>query len=70
MGKALILSLAVLAGCTNTTPTRVDNPRQVWCDSNAPRRHSIAAIEAMSRAELDTINSHNEKGKAWCQWDP
>lgn len=67
MGKALILSLLILVGCT-TTPTRVDNPKQVWCDSSAPLRYSEAAIDAMSRAELDQINTHNAKGADWCGW--
>lgn len=67
MGKALILSLLILAGCTST-PTRVDNPKQVWCDGNAPLRYSEATIDAMSRAELDQINAHNAKGQAWCKW--
>lgn len=62
--KALILSLAILAGCT-TVPAPVENPRQVWCDNNSPRRDAKADT---SRAELDEINSHNAKGALWCRW--
>jgi len=64
--KALILSLAILAGCT-TVPAPIDNPRQVWCDTNSPRRDATADT---SRAELDEINSHNRKGEKWCNWKP
>ena len=64
MGKALILSLAILAGCT-TVPAPVDNPRQVWCDTNAPRRD---ATPQTLRAVIDQINAHNAKGVLWCGW--
>lgn len=67
MGKALILCLA-LAGCVTSAP--VDNPRQVWCDHNQPRRPSQAVFEVMTRAELDAMNIHNGKGAAWCGWKP
>jgi len=65
--KALILSLAILAGCT-TVPAPVENPRQVWCDLSTPRRHTKEALSAMSRAEIDEINAFNSKGKMWCGW--
>lgn len=67
MGKALILCL-VLAGCT-TMPS-VDNPRQVWCDHNQPRRPSPAVVDAMTRPELDEVNAYNGKGARWCGWRP
>lgn len=65
MGKALILCLA-LAGCI--TPRPIDNPRQVWCDHNQPRRPSLGVIAAMSRSELDGMNSFNAQGAKWCGW--
>lgn len=69
MGKALILAALVLAGCA-TTPAPVQNPRQVWCDTNQPRRPSVASVEAMQREELDEINAYNRQGSAWCGWRP
>lgn len=66
MGKAtLMLSLMLLAACVTSGP--VADPRQVWCDHNAPRRD---ATETTPRAELDEINSHNRKGELWCGWKP
>lgn len=64
MGKALILSLAILAGCT-TVPAPVENPRQVWCDNNSPRRDATAETP---RSVIDEINTHNAKGVLWCRW--
>jgi starvation-inducible outer membrane lipoprotein len=68
MGKALILCL-LLAGCA-TTPGSVGNPRQVWCDHNQPRRPSAAVVAAMTRPELDEVNTYNGKGARWCKWKP
>ena len=65
MGKALILAL-LLAGCT-TTGRPIENPRQVWCDHNQPRRD---ATETTPRAEIDEINTHNARGALWCGWKP
>lgn len=62
--KALILTLAILAGCT-TVPAPVENPRQVWCDTNSPRRD---ATPQTPRAVIDQINAHNAKGVLWCKW--
>jgi hypothetical protein len=67
MGKVIILCLA-LAGCTTTAPT--SNPRQTWCDLNTARRPSKAVVMAMSRSELDDLNSYNAKGANWCGWKP
>lgn len=65
MGKALILlSGLLLAGCT-TVPAPVENPRQVWCDTNLPRRDATAETP---RAVIDQINAHNAKGVLWCRW--
>ena len=66
MVKALILTIVLLAGC-NTTPAPVEDPRQVWCDHNQPRRD---ATEETPRAELDEINTHNAQGVIWCGWEP
>lgn len=66
MGKALIISLAILAGCA-TTPSTVNDPRQIWCDTNSPRRDATADT---SRQEIDEINAHNAKGVLWCGWEP
>lgn len=63
--SALILAL-LLAGCT-TTAQPVQNPREIWCDTNSPRRD---ATEITPRAELDEINAHNRKGALWCGWKP
>lgn len=67
MVKALILTVALaLAACgTVPTPAPVENPRQVWCDHNEPRRD---ATETTPRAELDKINTHNFRGVEWCGW--
>ncbi|MER9270461.1 hypothetical protein [Mesorhizobium sp. M0643] len=65
MGKALMLCVA-LAGCTTLPP--VSNPRQVWCDHNEARRRSLAVLAAMSRPELDEMNSFNAQGAKWCGW--
>ncbi len=65
MGKALMLLAAMaIAGCT-TTPAPVSNPRQIWCDTNDPRRDATAETP---RGELDEINAHNAKGARWCGW--
>lgn len=70
MEKALILIAAILlAGCGHISQP-VEDPRQIWCDHNSPRRHTPAVIEAMSRAELDETNAHNAKGEKWCGWRP
>lgn len=71
MGAALKLIAGMLiggafsAGCTTTT--RIENPREVWCDHNRPRRDAVAET---ARAELDEINGHNAKGTRWCGWEP
>lgn len=67
MVKALILAVMIVAaGCT-TAPSPVENPRQVWCDFNEPRRD---ATPETPRAEIDRINVHNRRGVAWCGWLP
>lgn len=62
----ILLALLTCAGCT-TARMPVENPRQVWCDHNEPRRD---ATPETPRAELDEINSHNRKGQKWCGWRP
>lgn len=64
--KALVIAALLLAGCVST-PSPVADPRQVWCDHNAPRRD--ATLET-PRWELDEINAHNARGVAWCRWKP
>lgn len=66
---AQILTLFALLTCAACTTTRmpVENPRQVWCDHNQPRRD---ATEQTPRAELNDINAHNFKGQQWCGWQP
>lgn len=66
MGKALILVLSLLTGCT-TVQTAVSDPRQVWCDTSEPRRD---ATESTPRSVIDEINAHNAKGALWCGWKP
>jgi hypothetical protein len=68
MGKALIAFFALFAiiSCT-AIPKPVADPRQIWCDTNAPRRD---ATDATPRAVLDEINAHNRKGTMWCGWKP
>lgn len=60
-----IFCILGVAACT--TPARVENPRQIWCESNSPRRD--ATVET-PRAELDEINAHNARGSLWCDWRP
>lgn len=69
MGRALTICLLLLAACTAAPPAPTD-PKQVWCDQNAPRRPSVAVVTAMTRAELDEINAYNARGAAWCGWTP
>lgn len=64
MVKALVLIALLLSGCTHTSG-QVENPRQVWCDHNNPRRD---ATKDTPRAELDEINIHNMQGVKWCGW--
>ena len=66
MGKAALILQIFLAGCASL-PSPVENPRQVWCDTNKPRRDATADTP---RAELDDINEHNVLGAAWCGWKP
>lgn len=61
--RAVILAL-LLTGCT-AIPKPVEDPRQVWCDTNVPRRDATAETP---RWELDEINSHNARGVRWCGW--
>lgn len=68
MVKVMMLCLA-LAGCATPAP-QIGNPRQAWCDLNIPRRPSVAVVMAMTRAELDDLNSYNAKGANWCGWKP
>lgn len=63
---AAIAFLAILCGC-QTVSAPVD-ARQVWCDHNAPQQFSNPVIDAMSRAELDQMNEHNDQGIKWCRW--
>lgn len=66
MVKASLIFILLLAGCA-TTPAPVEDPRQVWCEHNQPRRD--ATMET-PRAELDEINEHNAQGALWCGWTP
>jgi len=65
MVKALILAV-LLAGCAPVS-LPIDNPREIWCRHNEPRRD--ATVET-PRSELDRINAHNAKGVEWCGWHP
>lgn len=65
MGKALILLSSLLLAACSTVAAPVDDPRRIWCDSNAPRRD---ARPDTPRGELDEINSHNARGARWCGW--
>lgn len=60
-----IALLAVLTAC-QTIPLPSSNPRQVWCDHNAPR--SISNPDTAPRSEIDAVNNHNDQGIAWCGW--
>lgn len=66
VAKAVILAALLLAGCAGM-PAPVEDPRQIWCDTNKPRRD---ATDETPRAELDEINSHNARGVLWCSWSP
>lgn len=70
MVKALILTTLLLAGCATVSQPVPGDPRQIWCDTNTPRRPSLPTIEAMTRSEIDDLNTHNAKGAAWCRWTP
>ena len=67
MGKKELILLVFLAGCTTVSP--IEDPRAVWCEHNEPRQPSMATIEAMTKPELDELNSYNEKGIEWCEWE-
>jgi hypothetical protein len=62
---ASLLALSLMTGCS--TISNVSDPRQIWCDTNAPRRD---ATETTPRAVLDEINAHNRRGAMWCGWKP
>lgn len=55
-----------LAGCASLKAP-VEDPREVWCSENQPRRD---ATEKTPRWELDEINAFNRKGAEWCGWRP
>ncbi len=63
----IILLIMALTACS-TTLAPINDPRAVWCENNQPRRPSVAAINAMTRAELDELNAYNRKGVDWCGW--
>lgn len=71
MGKVLrlvgatLIALSSMTGCSVTA--KVENPRQIWCDHNQPRRDATLDTP---RAEHDEINTHNAKGARWCGWTP
>lgn len=62
----LIALIGIIAGCA-AIPNYNPDPRQIWCDTNSPRRD---ATETTPRAEIDDINAHNRKGELWCGWRP
>lgn len=64
--KLILVAALLLGGCTHM-PQPVEDPRQVWCDHNSPRRD---ATPETPRVELDEINAHNAKGALWCAWKP
>lgn len=68
MVKALILAaaLSLPTMCSPTAPPPSD-PRTIWCAHNEPRRDYH---DGMSRAEVDNLNAHNERGVKWCGWSP
>lgn len=66
VSKAIVLAtLLALAACQ--MPGRIENPRQIWCEQNSPRRDATLDTP---RVELDEINAHNAKGAMWCGWRP
>lgn len=69
-GLKIIALCLVLAGCQTFPAPPIDNPRQVWCDHNKPRRPSKAVVKAMSRPELNDLIAFNTKGAKWCGWRP
>lgn len=64
---ALIACCLAVAGCATVPAAAPNDPRQIWCDHNLPRRDATATTP---RAELDDINAHNRKGVLWCRWRP
>jgi hypothetical protein len=66
MGKTAIALAIFLSACTHVSAP-LENPRQVWCDHNTPRRD---ARQDSPRKEIDEINTHNRRGALWCGWKP
>lgn len=63
MGRALILSLVLLAGCQSV-------PAGDFCDVARAIRLSAASVAALSDREVGAILEHNRKGAAMCGWKP
>jgi hypothetical protein len=69
MGKiAALAAILVLAACT-TSPAPIADPRTVWCETNSPRRPSLAEIAVMQPVEKKAAVEHNRKGALWCGWE-
>ena len=65
MIRALVIFAAIaLAGCTTTQP--VQNPREVWCDTNAPILLPAVAVAMLSRSDKEKLAAHNIKHAEWC----
>lgn len=63
MGNGLILAaLIALAGCTTTKGS--------FCGIAKPLRPSVAAIDAMTDAQVKDLVVHNRKGEKMCGWKP
>lgn len=69
MVAALLVS-AMLVGCQSAdAPRPVEDPRQVWCDSNSPRSFSDDQIDAMSEAQARRELEYQRQGESWCGWE-
>lgn len=63
MVKRLILAaLIALAGCATTKGN--------FCAVASPQRPSVAAVDAMTDAQVKALLAHNRTGQKLCGWKP
>lgn len=62
MGKALILSLVLLAGCQTSSGT--------FCDLAKPIRMTPEQIATLTDDQVRQFLGHNRRGESECGWRP
>ncbi|RWL45292.1 MAG: hypothetical protein EOR60_15220 [Mesorhizobium sp.] len=63
MVKGLILAAIIAsAGCTTT--------KGGFCAVAGPQRPSVAAVDAMTDAQVKALLAHNRTGQQLCGWKP